>query len=431
MPSSSGPKISSKESLVFAIDTYDTSNCVTPLGCGGFNDSTQGIKNILTGTTSLFQNGLRISNRDFYTAFGISYPESAYGGDAASRNGLTPGYNVRSGGKTYDASRSLHLWVWNNDTNTWVPDSFFRGLRLGGHCYDNWTGAESGWQNELNLFNGDVAIIKQAFPNSTWILCGSHACQMFDSTTINNMVDLGAPLSTISSWTDNSVWREFVLVGKPRLGNGNAYGWAYENYSTNPGQVAHMNLSVTPKALGVLDFDGTDDLLNTGSTPSSLQGNPNLTICGFFRRKSDQSYGGPWGIGGEATNGGINCWNFANTNEITIDTWSTSTFTSGVTFPLNQWVFAAWQKYAGPMTRANCILWRNLSSYTGNQLTVLRSEGPSPNINDLGITLGSISTNTGYCKNFEISKFQIYNTVLSTSEITQIYNQNKTRFNLP
>ena len=261
MPSSSGPKLSAKDSLVFAMDTYDTSNCVTPLGCGGFNNSTQGIKNILNGTTALFQNGLKISNRDFYTAFGISYPEGSYGGDAANRQGLTPGYNVRSGGKTYDASRSLHLWVWNNDTNAWVADSYFHGLRLNGHCYDNYAGAETGWQNELNYFNADYNTIKNAFPNCTYIIVGSHACQCFDSTTIANMTSLGAPNSTISSWSDNSTWREFVLVGKPGLGSGNAYGWTYENYPTNPGQVANMNLSVTPKSLGILSFDGTDDYL--------------------------------------------------------------------------------------------------------------------------------------------------------------------------
>jgi|688.fasta_scaffold33173_5 hypothetical protein len=269
MPSSSGPRNTAASNLVFALDTYDTGNCVTGLGCGGFNSSTQGVRNILGNTTLLYQNGLRISNRDFYTAFGISYPESAYGGDAANRDGLTPGYNVRSGGKTYGASRSLNVYVWNNDTNTWVPDSYFRGLRISGHCYDNYAGAETGWQNELNLFNGDYNNIRQAFPNSTWILVGSHACQMFDSTTINNMISLGAPSSTINSWTDGSAWREFVLVGTPGLGDGKAYGWAYENYPTNPAQVAHMNLSVTPRNLGVLSFDGTDDYLNLDSNIQS------------------------------------------------------------------------------------------------------------------------------------------------------------------
>jgi hypothetical protein len=413
MPSSSGPKISSKESLVFAIDTYDTSNCVTPLGCGGFNNSTQGIKNILTGTTSLFQNGLKISNRDFYTAFAIDYPEGSYGGDAANRQGITPGYNVRSGGKIFGYGRALHHSIWDNNSQSWVVHNI----------YDTYA-YSSAVDDFVNNYYSYIAL----YPNAVHVVAGSHRDSNHNSNQYTILRDLGAPSNVDSIIGFSSP--EWILVGKPGLGAGNAYGWVFQNYPTNPDQVAHMNFSVTPKALGVLDFDGSDDLLNTGSTPSSLQGNPNLTICGFFKRKSDQSYGGPWGIGGEATDQGINCWNYYATNEIAIDTWNRSTFTSGVTFPLNEWVFAAWQKYAGPMTRANCIIWRNLSSYTGNQLTVLRSEGPSPNINNLGITLGSISTSTGYCKNFEISKFQIYNTVLSTSEITQIYNQNKKRFNL-
>jgi hypothetical protein len=262
MPSSSGPKRSSQNSLVYSIDTYDTSNSVTPLGCGGFNGSTQGIKNILTGATALFQNGLRISGRDFYTAFAIDYPESAYGGDAANRQGITPGYNVRSGGKTYDASRALHLWVWNNDTNTWVADSFFRGERLSGHCYDSYVGTSA-----VDTWVSDYNIIKQTFPNCTYIAMGSHRDSYHTSAQYTILRDLGAPSNVDSIIGFSSP--EWILVGKPGLGAGNAHGWVFQNYPTNPDQVAHMNLSVTPKALGSLSFDGTDDYLNLDSNIQS------------------------------------------------------------------------------------------------------------------------------------------------------------------
>lgn len=414
MPSSSGPRNTAASNLVFALDTYDTSNCVTPLGCGGWNGSTQGVKNILNNTTLLYQNGLRISNRDFYTAFAIDYPEGSYGGAAAGRQGITPGYNVTSGNKIFNYGRALNYAVYDNTTNAFV---YFA-------TYDSYIGT-----GPVDTFVSEYYQKVTQYPNATHIVAGSHRDGNHTSAEYTILRDLGAPSNVDSIIGFSSP--EWILVGKPGLGAGNAYGWAFQNYSVNPDQVAHMNFSVTPKNLGVLEFDGTDDLINTGATPSALQGNPDLTVCGFFRRKSDQSYGGPWGIGGESTDGGINCWNYYATNEIAIDTWNRSTFTSGVTFPLNQWVFAAWQKYAGPMTRANCIIWRNLTSYTGGQLTVLRSEGPAPNINNLGISLGSISTNTGYCKNFDIGKFEIYDTVLSASQLAQIYTQNKTRFNLP
>jgi hypothetical protein len=181
---------------------------------------------------------------------------------------------------------------------------------------------------------------------------------------------------------------------------------------------------------GSFVFDGTNDYLGYLSTPDALEGDPNLTICGFFRRTGNLTQDGIFGIGGEATDGGINCWNFNNTNEITIDTWNRSTFTTGVTYPLNEWVFVAWQKIAGAMTRANCIVWRNLTSYTGAQLTVLRAEGPAPNINNYGVTLGSISRTTSYCAAMDVGNFFVYNRVLTPAEIAQNFNAYKSKFGL-
>ena len=127
MPSHAGPRLTTKNNLVFSLDTGDSSNGITPLGCGGFYGSTQGVKDIVNGTLYQFQNGMKLTGRNFYTAFAIDYPEGSYGGDAAYRNGITPGYDVRSGAKLYDTSRALHLWVWNNKDSSWVADSFFYG----------------------------------------------------------------------------------------------------------------------------------------------------------------------------------------------------------------------------------------------------------------------------------------------------------------
>ena len=110
---------------------------------------------------------------------------------------------------------------------------------------------------------------------------------------------------------------------------------------------------------GYIAFDGVDDYATTFTTPPSLQGDPNFTVCAWMRRTGVAGGNtGTWGLSGNGD--GINSWWYNNANEIAIDTWGTSTFTTGVTYPLNEWVFVAWQKIAGDMTRANCILWRNL-----------------------------------------------------------------------
>ena len=181
---------------------------------------------------------------------------------------------------------------------------------------------------------------------------------------------------------------------------------------------------------GYLAFDGTNDIATILTTPASLQGNSNLTVCGFFRRTGNIARKGIFGIGGEGTNGGINSWNYDNTNEIAIDTWGQSTFTTGVTYPLNEWVFVAWQKTAGAMTRANCRLWRNLVSYTGSQLSLLRSETGSPNINSYGVTVGSISRTTEYCAAMDVGTFFIYDRVLTPAEIAQNFNATRSRFGI-
>jgi hypothetical protein len=80
------------------------------------------------------------------------------------------------------------------------------------------------------------------------------------------------------------------------------------------------------------------------------------------------------------------------------------------------------------MTRSNCILWRNLDRYTGNQLTILRPENVAPNINNNGVTLARISTSYNVPVNIRISDFKIYNRVLTATEVLQNYNATKNRY---
>ena len=190
---------------------------------------------------------------------------------------------------------------------------------------------------------------------------------------------------------------------------------------------------------GNIVFDGTNDYSTFTPTPTILQGNPNLTVIGFYKRTASFSGKGFWGIGGSNAGGtgqGICNWNSGNTNEITIDTWSESTFTTGQTYPLNTWVGVAWRKIAGPMTRANCIIsifnGTSMTNYTSTALTVLRAESSiNPVINSIGgITLGSISVDTGYCSPVNIANHCIYNRILTDAEVSQNFQATKTRFGL-
>jgi len=57
---------------------------------------------------------------------------------------------------------------------------------------------------------------------------------------------------------------EWILVGKPGLGAGNG-AWAFQNYTTDPSQVAHMNFAVPifGDTSNYLNFDGTNQKITT------------------------------------------------------------------------------------------------------------------------------------------------------------------------
>jgi hypothetical protein len=182
---------------------------------------------------------------------------------------------------------------------------------------------------------------------------------------------------------------------------------------------------------GSILLDGTNDFISTGTTPIQLQGDSTFTISMWVKRlRNEGSNTGIWGFGGNVTNQGICSWWNNNNNEITIDTWARATFTTGQTYPLNEWVYVSWQKIAGAMTRANCIVWKNLDSYTGTQLTILRAENVAPNINNQGITLGRIHPSYNVPVNFQFSSVVVYNRTLTAQEIQQNYNATRSRFNI-
>ena len=415
MPSRIGPS-GKKDNLLLSIDTHDVVNGITPLGCGGFNGSTQGIKNILDGTVYQFINGLKLSGRNYFTSFAIDYPEWAYGGDAASRQGISIGYDVRSGGGLYGASRALHLWVWNNDTNSWIDNgtvTYFRGARLGGHCYDNYSGAETGYAYELGLFADDYVAIKNRFPNCTYIVMGSHRADQYNSTVRTIFYDLGLPTGTPldSNYVGAPEW---ILIGKPGLGSGNAYGYVYENYTTNPNQVAHINFGLPIEAKGGLEFDGTNDYIQTDITGTYSQ--ITYEFIGFFDDASLNPYtrnesafgdwissrvhfGTRWSVGMHWNVNGI--WNEISTTNLNY----------------------GWNHY--------CLVWDNLTNRKLVYLNGVLSDTATTNgdliMGDFKIGVAT-DLNAFYRGNIPV--FKIYDVPLTGIEVKKNYEQYKTRFNL-
>ena len=427
MPTHAGPNIAAESNLVFAIDTHDTSNGITPLGCGGFNGSNQGVKNLLNGAIYPFINGLTLSGRNYFTAFGISYPEWTYGGDAAGANGIYSGYNVRGGTNVYGASRSLHMWVWNNDTNNWISNgavTYFRGARLNGHCYDNWAGAENGWQNELNKFNEDYTLLKSTFPNCTYIILGSHAAQSYDSTTINNMISLGAPANIVSGWTDNAAWREFVLVGEPDLGSGNAFGWVYENYPTDTSAVAHLNFGLPIKARGGMLFDGTNDYINCGSTePFNLS---SRTATWEVIVKFNSSSG---------NNGLVTRWNSSTGQVWWFGRYSSTKIHVAFTIDGNYYGLYSDGNIGTTPVYQHIVVTLNNTLITYYINGVLDSTDSIPagtwtSDPDPNVILGAWNDGATDHLNGELPIVKLYNIALSANQVKQNYNQYKSRFNL-
>ena len=437
MGSSAGPRQPTKGNLIFAIDAADFPNSAMPLGGGDSNGVTQGMRSNTDGLILTFTNGLRLTNRDFYTGIGISYPEGNYGGDAANRQGLTPGFNVRSGGKTYDASRSLNFFVWHRPTSTWI-EGYFNGARISGHCYDNWAGAENGWENEMIKFVADYNNIKSIFDDCIYVLIGSHACQMFRQVDVDILVELGAPRSVVNGWTDNSAWREFVLVGKPGLQDGKAFGWAYQNYPTNPDQVAHLNFGIPRTGTrSSLEFDGSNDYLPLASNlqagyssatyefvcnPYSLPGTGNYhqlyiqensTWIALYSPSGTPAFGIDLGNGSGwfDNNGG---W---NTGARTTATISANRYYHVV----YTWEGAVVKVYLNGVLQSTTS---TLQAGNGRQNVTTLGAGGTPR------NIGSRTNGGGNNWHGAIDVVNFYNRSLSATEVTEQYNNYKTRFGI-
>ena len=405
-----GPKIID-DGLIFSIDAANK-KFISPLGNNSFNGAAEVIQSKIPGITVNSFNGVHIGNLNYYTVFAIDYPEGSFGGDAANRHGMTPGLNVRSGSKLYDSSRALHMWVWNNDTNSWLPSSFFNGLRLSGHCYDSFTGY-SLWQTEVGKFVTDYNNIKSQFKNCTFIITGSHRDSGHTTDKINILLDLGAP-SNLSSLLSSAP--EWILVGKPGLGAGKAYGWSYQNYTTNPAQVAHLNfaLPVFGNKDNYLSFDGIDDFINLSN---NLGYTTQFTATAWFKHRGAPGGGYHIIFGGSHLEVSIHSTGFLRLGVETSTGRSVSNFGSGLTD--GNWHFVSFV-YTGSNRRAYI---------DGNYMGQASVSGTLVN-SFSNRNIGKFGSDPTYWLNGDLGSASIYNRALTDQEIKQNFEALRGRFGI-
>ena len=253
-----------QDGLAVNIDPYDRRNGDTGCGGGAFTGHTEGQVNTVTGEIVSYRNAVRLDHPNLYpaTIWTNTYPESNYGAF-----GLYNAWNAASN-QVYSFTRALHFYVYQPGQG-WIGSQYFNGSRESGHCYDNYS-SEAITQNPI--FVADYNKIKRLFPKGTFILVGGHAADQYSQEMTEIMVDLGAP-SSVLGWDPSPGRPEFVLVGQPGLGAGNAFGWSLEN--ENP-QRATLNMMLPATIGGDLLFDGSNDFLtledpNVGSSPWTIE----------------------------------------------------------------------------------------------------------------------------------------------------------------
>ena len=187
---------------------------------------------------------------------------------------------------------------------------------------------------------------------------------------------------------------------------------------------------------GSIVFGGVNNYADLGTTtPTSLQGNPTLSVDGWFKANGDWTGGATWGIGGgdgSATAGGINSYSWTTlASEICIDLWGATTIGTGQTYSTTAWKHIVWVKRSGSFDTNNISIWINGTEYTAGNLNYKRNSGATPVINNNGLVLGraGLPTNNYYGKPI-MANFKIYNKALSSIEVLQNYNATKTRFGL-
>lgn len=395
------------QGLVFSIDAANQKS-ISPLGCTGFNNAPQLLRNIVSRSDIINSyNGVKLGNLSYYTVFAIDYPEGSFGGDAAGRDGITPGYNVRSGAFIFDFSRALNYAVYNNPTQSWVKTTI----------YDTYP-----YLSEVERFVSEYATAVAAYPDAVHVIAGSHRDSFHSEAQYAILRDLGAPNNVDSIIGFSSP--EWILVGRPGLGAGNAYGWVFQNYSTNPDQVAHLNfgLPIYGTTGNYLEFDGADDYVDLGSFFNyqtftiELWVNPGATQT-TYADIFDNSHTGTQNFVLQQSVNSTNVYTFG-----VIDGSGGISGSDYITLTANTWTHLAFT--FSPSTRVSAYVNGALHSQ-GNL-----ANGRTINYVNQSLALGRWQYAGARHWNGKISTFKVYNNVLTAPQILQNFNATRGRFGI-
>jgi hypothetical protein len=402
----SGPDVS-ESGLVFSVDSANRKG-ISPLGCTGFNTAPQLIRNLISRSDTINSyNGVKLGNLSYYTVFAIDYPEGSFGGDAAGRDGITPGYNVRSGAFTFDFNRALNYAVYNNPTQSWVKTT----------VYDTYP-----YLSEVERFVSEYATAVATYPDAVHVVAGSHRDQFHSAAQYDILRDLGAPSNVDSIIGFSSP--EWILVGEPGLGAGNAYGWVFQNYSTDPNQVAHLNfgLPIYGTKDNYLEFDGSDDFVTTSNT--TISGSQTFSVWAMVTGVPNS----PAGI--------LTQHNFSSTANFGINHVSGNKLAPSIGYTDNT------REYDNKITSFtitnnvifNAVLVYNSSEnkiywYINGQLDSSYALPATPRSTNHPICIGRWdATYNNYYFNGRVYSGNIHNRALSAQEIQQNFNATRSRY---
>ena len=192
----------------------------------------------------------------------------------------------------------------------------------------------------------------------------------------------------------------------------------YDLIGSNSGTLAN-GVGFQTNVGGDWSFDGTNDYINISGLDSSFQISQG-TIEAWIKPSSDGTDQMVCGLGGGGTTGATrvirilsNQWGYVGYGSTNED-WSSI---ASVTF--NTWahVLIGWNG-------TSLTFWLNGTQYTATRTGIVT---PNSSVIRLGVSPWS-TTNRPFEGN--IANFKFYNTLLSTQEVLQNYNAQKSRFGL-
>jgi len=398
-----GPKIET-DGLVFAIDSDSNVRGYTKYGTSGTNNNHRAIRNLVdrSSTYSLANTSQLTGGVTYYTLYGITYPEGNY--TPAARDGITPGFENITAAKTYDASRDVNYYVFDEDTNTWVADSYFNGLRISGHCYDTYSSTNRAAEHAR--FQDDYDTIKIAFPNATHIVIGSHASENVDNdaNTVTRLKEIGLPDDAVGLGRV-----EFVLVGKVNK------PWTHHYVRENVNSaVANMVVGLPLEGKGgAIVFDGTDDKIDIPVIALT-----DFTVTQVLKMDNVDNQ---MPIGGGLYTNGFDylgyTWFFRSQNQVRIKVDGEV----GPNFGVNSSVWAGkWISYTATRSGSTYKLYINGVLY-GTQTS---------STNQYSVRTIGWGYSDSYAMQGNLAVTKIYNRALSAQEVKQNFKAYKYRFDI-